>query len=146
MNKYVVFIALMITIISCDATKSNGKATKVNMKELTGNFKITSLNGTDTSKDKLTFEMMTPGAISGSAGCNGYFGNISFEGEGMSISKVGSTKKLCPDSSVMKREKELLNTLPLAVKGEMQSSGEVHLKDSENNTLIVLQKETEKSI
>ncbi len=52
------------------------------------------------------------GRITGSAGCNNYFAQVSFSGEAVSITTPGATKKLCPDvEGIMEQEYAYLQLL-----------------------------------
>ena len=51
------------------------------------------------------------GSVSGSAGCNRYFGSYTVTGDGISIGDIGSTKISCGDPGVMEQEQMYLSTL-----------------------------------
>jgi heat shock protein HslJ len=48
----------------------------------------------------------TDGQISGTSGCNSYFGDVTVKAETISISQIGSTMMACLDEGVMAQEAE----------------------------------------
>ncbi|WP_255331389.1 META domain-containing protein [Methanocalculus taiwanensis] len=50
-------------------------------------------------------------ALSGSAGCNRYFGSFEANGNGIAIDGIGSTKMFCGDAGVMDQEQKYIATL-----------------------------------
>lgn len=88
------------------------------------------LSGTTIS---LTFEEET---LSGSAGCNRYFGSYDVSGDKIAISGIGSTKMYCGEAGVMEQEQQYLATL-----GEISSyeigSETLTFFDDEGNARLV---------
>jgi heat shock protein HslJ len=55
--------------------------------------------------------------VSGQAGCNRYFGRVGLEESNIAISRVGSTKMVCPPA-VMDQERRFLDALQAAASWE----------------------------
>jgi heat shock protein HslJ len=62
------------------------------------------------------------GKISGTGGCNRYFGNYSTKGSQIKIGALGSTFKAC-EQSVMEQESRFLKAMQQAVRYETDSNG-----------------------
>jgi heat shock protein HslJ len=60
----------------------------------------------------ITAAMGPDGSLTGSAGCNRYFGTYNQSGTEFSISSVGSTKMMCHDPGIMNQESAYLGVLP----------------------------------
>ncbi len=76
--------------------------------------KSTVLEGTETS---ITFE---DGEISGSAGCNSYFGSYQVNNQNLTISPVGATEMYCAEpEGLMEQEAFFLETLNDAQRYEL---------------------------
>jgi heat shock protein HslJ len=73
--------------------------------------------------------------ISGSAGCNSYFGSYSLDGEKITFSQIGSTMMYCEEA--MEQETAFLNALQAAA-GYRVDDGKLELVDSGGKTLITM--------
>ena len=62
----------------------------------------------------LTANFDAEGTISGSAGCNDYFGSYTTDGDTITIGPLASTRKLCPGEGVMEQEAAYLAALETA--------------------------------
>src|SRR4051794_35032094 len=56
--------------------------------------------GHDVTSAQITIKFASDGTLSGFAGCNDYFGSYTVSGQQMTISKLGSTQKACPDPAM----------------------------------------------
>ena len=55
------------------------------------------------------------GELSGSAGCNSYFGSYTYDTDGtLAVSQLGNTEMACMEAGVMEQEQSFLETLRLA--------------------------------
>lgn len=63
---------------------------------------------------ELTAVFAEDGQMSGSAGCNDYFGAYTTDGDAISIGPLASTRKLCADEEVMAQETAYLAALETA--------------------------------
>lgn len=76
------------------------------------------------------------GRVTGSAGCNHYFGSYILEGDSLSISTVGSTKMNCPGWGIMEQEATYLESLSKA--GGFTINGKyMSLVDANGTTLLL---------
>jgi len=65
--------------------------------------------------------IFTPDGISGSSGCNTYFGQFKFDINVLSFSGLGSTEIACTDAAVMTQESDYLNALRTATSYEINN-------------------------
>jgi heat shock protein HslJ len=74
------------------------------------------------SDTKVTLKFdVAGGQISGSAGCNHYFGDIEIKGNKLSVGVVGSTEMYCMDpEGVMEQEKAYTSALTLVESYQIQ--------------------------
>ena len=83
------------------------------------------------------------GELSGSAGCNSYFGSYTYDTDGsLAVSQLGNTEMACMEAGVMDQEQSFLDTLRLAesyrvVQGKLRIVG--------GGDLLVLARATEAS-
>ena len=75
------------------------------------------------------------GRVSGSAGCNNYFGSYTVTGSLLSIGSVGSTKMNCPGQGVMLQENTYLASLGRTA-GFTITGNRLSLADANGNTLL----------
>jgi len=76
------------------------------------------------------------GRVTGSAGCNHYFGSYILEGDSLSISTVGSTKMNCPGRGIMEQEATYLESFSKA--GGFTINGKcMTLVDANGTTLLL---------
>lgn len=79
---------------------------------LAGKWMLQTMNGAAVSVP-LSLDINTDdGSVRGFAGCNRFFGRAQMTGDAqLSVSQIGSTKKLCSDNSVMQTERAYINAL-----------------------------------
>jgi heat shock protein HslJ/membrane-bound inhibitor of C-type lysozyme len=63
-------------------------------------WQIQSLNDERVTEQDLTLYFSADGSISGGSGCNRFFGRYEMTGEGISMTRLGSTKRACPDEQM----------------------------------------------
>jgi heat shock protein HslJ len=86
-----------------------------------GQFGITAFFGAD-------------GRVTGSAGCNRYFGGYDARGETLSIAQIGATRMAC-DAPTMQREQDFLAALEAARSWE-RDGDELELEDASGETIL----------
>lgn len=129
---YILFTTALF-FSACNSAKTDNRA--IDFKN--DNYTILTLIEEDVSASNMTISFDTEAKrISGNAGCNSYFGGYALTGNAISFTKMGATKKYCPDKEVSKKEKALLNAFSEVVKITMSTSDEVLLKNKDNQILI----------
>jgi heat shock protein HslJ len=74
--------------------------------------------------------------VTGSAGCNSYFGDYEVDNHELSIPLVGYTEMYCMEpEGVMEQEQSYLQSLPLAESYEIEN-GRMHITCSDGSVLI----------
>ena len=81
------------------------------------------------------------GRVSGSAGCNNYFGTYTVSGNSLSISSIGSTKMNCPGRGVILQESTYLTSISKAASFTI-SGTRLSLADANGATLLSFTKES----
>ena len=79
------------------------------------------------------------GRVSGSAGCNNYFGSYTVAGSSLSIGSVASTRMYCPGQDIMLQESTFLASLSRAA-GFTISGNRLSLADADGATLLTFTK------
>jgi len=77
------------------------------------------------------------GRVSGSAGCNRYFGTLSLEGERVSVGPLGSTRMMCAPP-VMDQEQRFLQALEGARRLERRGDALLFFGEGDAATLRLL--------
>lgn len=106
------------------------------LSDTTWTLKSITVEGSDTSSEidtEITAEFKD-GQISGSAGCNRYFGNVEITDSSLAISALGSTLMFC-DQARNQRESEFLTALQ-SVTGYQLDDDMLILVDADGNALI----------
>ena len=81
------------------------------------------------------------GRVSGSAGCNNYFGSYTVTGSSLSTSSIGSTKMNCPGTGIMQQENTFLASLGRTA-GFTISGNRLNLADANGTTLLTFTRES----
>lgn len=89
---------------------------------------------TSTYVDAEITALFEDGQVSGSAGCNRYFGGYQVEGEKLTFDALGSTRMLCDDAR-NERETEFLTAMQ-SVEGYRLEGDRLILLDGEGNPLV----------
>lgn len=76
------------------------------------------------------------GQISGTAGCNTYFGSYESDSNLLTVSPAGSTMKYCAPEELMLQETAYLATLSNVASYEI-TSGQLHLKNANGETILI---------
>lgn len=86
---------------------------------------------------ELTMEFLADGNVTGSSGCNQYFGPYSAEGENIQIGPLATTRALCPEpEGVMDQEQEFLTALQSAATYTIRD-GKLDLRTSEGSIAVI---------
>ena len=89
------------------------------------------MNGT-----KITLEFDAEGGVSGSAGCNTYFGSYEVKGETLSVGGIGITEMYCMSpEGVMEQETAYAELLPSAGRFEIQD-GQLRITGAGGQILV----------
>jgi heat shock protein HslJ len=117
-------ITALATLSSCHSSK---QSTTGNASIVGKYWKLVEVNGkpiAPAEQSKREPHMILNAAenkVSGSGGCNSFFGNYELQSEyGISFSKIGSTKMACP-GSVMQSEQQLFQAFQMANKFTLQN-------------------------
>lgn len=79
------------------------------------------------------------GRVNGSGGCNNFFSDYQFQGQGpLNFGQIASTKKMCPPD-IMDGERAFFNGLE-ATKGAEVSHLTLQLRDKDGTPLLTLQR------
>jgi len=78
--------------------------------------------------------------VTGSAGCNNYFGSYTQSGSTLSIGPLGSTRMNCPGQGIMQQENTCLASLGRTA-GFTISGNRLSLADMQGATLLTFTKE-----
>ena len=81
------------------------------------------------------------GRVSGSAGCNNYFGSYTVTESSLSTSSIGSTRMNCPGTGIMQQENTYLASLGRTA-GFSISGNRLSLADMHGATLLTFTKES----
>ncbi len=87
----------------------------------------------------VTLQFLADGKVAGSAGCNQYTAGYEADGSKLRISAPASTRRLCPDTSVMEQEQAFLKTLE-AVSTMRMEGNRVELRDAKGAMQVVATK------
>ena len=86
---------------------------------------------------ELTMAFMDDGNVTGSAGCNRYFGPYVAEGENIQMGPFGTTRAFCPDpEGIMDQEQEFLTALESAATYTIRD-GKLDLRTSEGSIAVI---------
>ena len=108
MTRLILFSILLFSVFSCGSFKEKTPT----MDDLIGGtWVLTNIGSLSTSKDvQTTITFGEDNQISGSTGCNRYFGSFELNEGSFSVSGIGSTRKMCPEKA-MTQEQNFILTL-----------------------------------
>jgi heat shock protein HslJ len=107
---------------------------------LNGTYSVLSIEDKNVIDRGLTINFDTSTlAVSGSSGCNNYFGSFQKENKEITFSKVGATKKFCRDSEVRKIEEQFLALLPKIKSLDNAKSENFNFYDDASQLLLSIQ-------
>ena len=107
---------VLVTVLGLVGCSSGDGTTPTAAVSLVGpNWSLTSLGGKSVLEGtKLTAAFSNEGGVSGSAGCNSYFGRARVEAGSLSVGPLGSTLMACGRDGVMEQERLYLASLQAA--------------------------------
>ena len=86
---------------------------------------------------ELTIEFMDDGNITGSSGCNRYFGPYVVDGESIQMGPFGTTRAFCPEpEGVMEQEQEFLTALQSAATFSIRDD-KLDLRTAEGSIAVI---------
>jgi heat shock protein HslJ len=88
----------------------------------------------------ITAAFAAVGELTGSAGCNHYFGNYAVDGESLSIRDIGSTLMACLDPGVMDQESRYLSLLSSAARFRIDGD-RLMISDALGGTILTFERE-----
>lgn len=119
-------LVLMGLMISCNSSKKSASNSKAASMELSGNYKIMSMNGKAVEADGMELVFDTANnSVNASSGCNKLFGNYTLSGNSLSFGPLGATKMYCEGR--MEMEKELMQGLAAVTRVSQQEDGTMGL-------------------
>ena len=111
MYKFICFGLLVLLLISCGKGEEEKEAWG-NIRGVT--WQLTDIGDTTLNNDVVTTLIFGEDhKISGNGGCNNYFGTYELYTNGISISNIGSTRKMCSEE-IMEQEMTYFNILEKA--------------------------------
>lgn len=140
MRNSVAFLTLCVLSIACTGVPSGGvvhaaSSDKIRLTPPVGDWSLVSIAGSDdTMAPNVTLILQDDGAISGSGGCNGYFGSWSLEEGQRVIGPIGATRRMC-EPDVMGVEMRYFDALS-RVGGWLPMDGGIKLANEAGKTLL----------
>ncbi|MDR0561035.1 MAG: META domain-containing protein [Prevotellaceae bacterium] len=105
--KHFIFISLIFILFSsCGASKNKNSGTKTKLSITSVEWRLISVKDRDTllatgnAPNPATLKINSYGHVSGSSGCNNFFGQAEIKDKNIKFGKMGLTKKLCTDMSI----------------------------------------------
>lgn len=102
----------------------------------TGNDPQSLLDGTEITLDFTGAGAGLKGRISGSSGCNNYFGSYEISGDLIKITGIGSTKKYCAAPDGLMRQEAHFLTLLGSVRGYHLYGEQLDIEDESGQILF----------
>lgn len=105
---------------------------------LKGKWKLESLGGVPVVEDTqitATFEQEPDGVISGSAGCNRYFGSFKSDSGNITFGTIATTKMFCGGESIMEQEAKYVRALESATSYDVTDQSLKIIYGSDNQVL-----------
>lgn len=82
-----------------------------------------------------TLEVSGGGEVTGTGGCNNYFGEADIDGDRIRFGALGSTRMACPEA-VMDQESRYFAALELVRRWRVEPTGLLHLLDEDGVTVV----------
>jgi len=131
----IVSLAGLVGCNSGDSTMPGGPSAAVPIAGPT--WRVTSIAGRPVlTGTTLTASFSTENRVSGTAGCNNYFGSAKAESGRLAVGPLASTLMACGTDGVMAQEVQYLATLQAAARYEIQGD-ELRLGPSTADTTLV---------
>lgn len=131
-NLIVALMALAVLLVGCSSTSTDNPLLETQwvLVAMEGNPPLT---GTAPSAE------FSADQISGSAGCNHYFGTVAVKGSDITISDIESTEMYCMDpQGVMDQEQAFLAALASAVSYQLTES-QLELLDAADRVILAFE-------
>jgi putative lipoprotein len=125
--------ALLLMMSPGDVTQAQGSANQLAGSE----WRPVEIRGEAVNVNGMAFVRFgTDGKVSGSGGCNRFFGQYEIEGTKLTLSRLGSTRKACPEP-LMTLEYRFLGTLRDTA-GFERRRARLTLRDDKGRTIMRL--------
>lgn len=113
-------------LISCNSSKQSANEKADTNLELSGNYKVVNLNGTDVANEgmELIFDTASK-TLNATTSCNKLFGSYSLSGSQLSFGNMGATKMYCEGR--MELEKEMMQGITAVNGVKLQEDGSIGL-------------------
>ena len=134
MNKLAV-ASVMLLLSGCQTISNEARLDTF----IIGDWEVESVMGARVQgHSHALFKFFKEGKVSGSNGCNNFFGQYSVKGDKVKLIPKGSTMMMCPES-IMRQADLIDKTMPLVATAEMKED-ELEFFDSAGNSLFILSK------
>ena len=130
-------LALAIVLVSGSGLFAQGGANQPGVALAGSEWRPVEIRGEAVDANGMAFVRFgAEGKVSGSGGCNRFFGQYEIEGTKLTLSRLGSTRKACPDP-LMTLEHRFLGTLRDAA-GFERRRARLALRDDKGRTIMRL--------
>jgi heat shock protein HslJ len=133
-SKYLFLVFSIFFVLSCAEDKKNNEEAIENTQKLTSSsWMVIDLNGiTSFTRNPSIHINLEQNKISGSTGCNKYFGSLTVENNMLTTKNIASTKMMCSDISIEDTFIKFINqTLYIEIKND-----QLNLFDADGNLVI----------
>ena len=127
-------MAVLATLTACTAPIAGTPAPSVTLPGTT--WVVTHISGTAVQTDAPPTMSFKDGQVSGSTGCNRYFGPVTITGSKVSIGQVGSTQMAC-EQPLMDQEQRFLTALASVATAQSTGTG-LELLDASGAVVLKL--------
>ena len=129
-------VPLAAALLACNPTAGDGTQTPTTALEGT-EWRLVTLNRQAPLAGTVITARFSQGQISGSSGCNSYFGSYTLRGSALQIQGLGGTEMACLEpQGVMEQEQIFLQTLG-EVAGYQLTDDQLTLQDAQSNAVLV---------
>lgn len=129
----IVILVVSLMIAACRPTPAAPTAQPISLDGTS--WVLTTLNGQAPLPGRTITAAFAEGQISGSSGCNSYFGSYTLDGNSLQIGMVGSTMMACPGDGVMDQEIAYLGILQAVTEARL-TEGRLELATADGRTLV----------
>jgi heat shock protein HslJ len=145
-------VAIAIAAVSCASTapptdttvtttETTTTVTKTAAPSLAStNWKVVEVRGAATPWDRSTATLVfdSAGRVTGTTGCNNYTSTVTYAGTDITFAPVVVTRITCTDTTGLDVERRYLEDFAVLKAYELNSSGELLLKDVNGTTVVRL--------
>jgi heat shock protein HslJ len=138
MRNSLLILSVLLLFVNCVCTKSADENNDVSsVPLLSDQYNIVLINDQNVENRELTmnFDKLTNN-VSGNAGCNQYFGGFQQENKSVTFSKLGATKKYCPDPEIRRIENQLIALLPNIKWMDSDKSGNINFYNGQSELVL----------